>query len=1134
MKKDKFDNYSRNSEGELLEKLKSHILKNKQELLKEIKDDFKQNNINNLISNLETLFELQKFFSDQFPAIKHDYLENLKVLESLFFNKRKKLLQILKIKTPLPNIHENESSYNHLEVIINFFEKNNSSYYDKLKKPFQDVTLELEKFLRVAQSLIIKINLDEKFNINQIIQSIKTLNALSRLVDKIMNSNYISNDDTCCLRTYDDLLVEFSFKLSSYLNELHSFAYLKYDNNNKWESNFDNFYERLNSKLEFLNEIKLNLQPYLKAIFNFEDYESNFISSVKENLTNFNNKLYENFDILLNASSQNETLLNEFNTALYNLRSFNKLFYKKLANSAHLKIDSNEVIKGKLFKKFSEVMAQLSENVETKNIEDAASAFLKIKKMGNVLLLFKSEVDDALDSLLNKYINKNGFASVGRLAMALKEEPIGNVIVAEHKAFLSYHRSLFNKKTSNQKIDNVLNEIKGDLIDIDKLKEAYKSYEEKFQELIQKYLKPNLDLDGFISNLKIKINRIKPILGKHNKIDWENNIIDELPDLIAHLFSLWTLLNSNDFFNLNEKRFLFSAHPAQVIAIFRMLGLGFSDASNSKKTNQKNNFKKNFEINGLRNNLVEIGTGEGKSITLGITAATLALLGFDVKCVCYSSYLSNRDFTAFKLLFDRLNLTEFIKYGTFAMISEDVINENGNLRQLVENILLEKPINIDFNEQKNRPSVLLIDEVDVFFSKDFYGNRYNPISSLKDETITKLIEFIWKNKNGIAGLSLDVVQKSEEYTNCIRKFKKCTALIDKSINKIITDFLEFSTSNHNTEYKIIDDMIGYIYQDEYTFSTYKGYYTLYAYFLEHEYGKISKESLNKQIGLNISLGSYSYAEIPKTFNAILGVSGTLRSLNDAEIKVIRNEYDINYMTFMPSVYGRNNLVFNEMKDVLIENDTNHFKVISREIDNRIKGKIQGTKRAVLVVFENKAELNKFNNSDEFLPFKQNSSILSEEVNNVEKKVIITSATFSGKVTLLTKIFGRGTDFIVFDEIVSANGGVHVIHTFLSEELSEEIQIKGRAARQGEDGSYGMIIAKSSLEKFNIGKNLFDKPNELYDLLNNKRNIFSKQSYEKNIKYVSSIKEKHYKSAELINHIYKSDRSKINDYLLKAN
>ena len=47
------------------------------------------------------------------------------------------------------------------------------------------------------------------------------------------------------------------------------------------------------------------------------------------------------------------------------------------------------------------------------------------------------------------------------------------------------------------------------------------------------------------------------------------------------------------------------------------------------------------------------------------------------------------------------------------------------------------------------PRVLLIDEVDVFFSKDFYGNSYRPSLNLTEKTIGDLIWWIWKNrKNG--------------------------------------------------------------------------------------------------------------------------------------------------------------------------------------------------------------------------------------------------------------------------------------------------------------------------------------------------------------------------------------------------
>ena len=54
--------------------------------------------------------------------------------------------------------------------------------------------------------------------------------------------------------------------------------------------------------------------------------------------------------------------------------------------------------------------------------------------------------------------------------------------------------------------------------------------------------------------------------------------------------------------------------------------------------------------------------------------------------------------------------------------------------------------------------------------------------------------------------------------------------------------------------------------------------------------------------------------------------------------------------------------------------------------------------------------------------------------------MITKSTYAGQITLATRKFGRGTDFICKDPTVEENGGVHVIQTFLSEEMSEEVQI----------------------------------------------------------------------------------------------
>ncbi len=51
------------------------------------------------------------------------------------------------------------------------------------------------------------------------------------------------------------------------------------------------------------------------------------------------------------------------------------------------------------------------------------------------------------------------------------------------------------------------------------------------------------------------------------------------------------------------------------------------------------------------------------------------------------------------------------------------------------------------------------------------------------------------------------------------------------------------------------------------------------------------------------------------------------------------------------------------------------------------------------------------------------------------------------LTLMTREFGRGTDFKIYDKSVKRDdSGVTIIQTFLSQDINEEIQIKGRVAR----------------------------------------------------------------------------------------
>ncbi|CAF4261426.1 unnamed protein product, partial [Rotaria sp. Silwood2] len=260
---------------------------------------------------------------------------------------------------------------------------------------------------------------------------------------------------------------------------------------------------------------------------------------------------------------------------------------------------------------------------------------------------------------------------------------------------------------------------------------------------------------------------------------------------------------------------------------------------------------------------------------------------------------------------------------------------------------------------------------------------------------------------------------------------------------------------------------------------------------------------------------------------------------------------------MPSVYGKNNLKFIEKDDIMIENSDDYFNVIRKEIDNRLIGK-SSEKRAILGIFETKQKLKEFYGSKALEPIKESVVYLIEELSSEEKESLIKRATASGQITLLTRKFGRGTDFICYDQTVSANGGTHVIQTFLSEELSEEVQIKGRTARQGDHGSYSMILLDRDQEKFHIereniddfqrGKNLLnpttnnssdqfkatEKYDTIYDFLNDKCNNLFKTQYAENMKYVLKAKERHVAAQKFLSDLHSRNITSIKNFLVEEN
>ena len=49
-------------------------------------------------------------------------------------------------------------------------------------------------------------------------------------------------------------------------------------------------------------------------------------------------------------------------------------------------------------------------------------------------------------------------------------------------------------------------------------------------------------------------------------------------------------------------------------------------------------------------------------------------------------------------------------------------------------------------ESNGQKTILIIDEVDVFFDQSYYGSSYCPSISLKGRQVEEVLKFVWKSR----------------------------------------------------------------------------------------------------------------------------------------------------------------------------------------------------------------------------------------------------------------------------------------------------------------------------------------------------------------------------------------------------
>jgi len=299
-------------------------------------------------------------------------------------------------------------------------------------------------------------------------------------------------------------------------------------------------------------------------------------------------------------------------------------------------------------------------------------------------------------------------------------------------------------------------------------------------------------------------------------------------------------------------------------------------------------------------------------------------------------------------------------------------------------------------------------------------------------------------------------------------------LLDRAVREMDQAMRSYSAKKYDhtvSDGKILYKVAG---RDEYGPWSYM-YETNADYLAAFDHGEITEQQLSDGLALHVRCGEFSYAMLPSMFMHILGVTGTLEAtrLPPQMHNILREWVGIESFTYCPSMFPAQKRDWQPANPAYVQrakDEHEHYHLIVDEIDKRLMPttNMEG-QRSVLVFFRDEAEVEAFYKSPYFEKYRAGAKVLTERTaaSAYSRDNIITSATRQGQITLASRIFGRGTDFKINDPRMAMAGGMHVIQTFFSRDLAEEVQMMGRCARQGDLGSYSLVFLSKSQELFDL-------------------------------------------------------------------
>ncbi|QJD85194.1 preprotein translocase subunit SecA [Cohnella herbarum] len=438
--------------------------------------------------------------------------------------------------------------------------------------------------------------------------------------------------------------------------------------------------------------------------------------------------------------------------------------------------------------------------------------------------------------------------------------------------------------------------------------------------------------------------------------------------------------------------------------------------------------------------IAEMRTGEGKTLVGTLSVYLNALQGEGVHVITVNDYLAQRDSALMGQIYSFLGMTVGcnlhglsheekqaayacdITYGTNNEFGFDYLRDN---MVLYKEQMVQRPLHYAIIDEVDS---ILVDEARTPLIISGQAQKSTELYYAADRLVSRLTDtedFTVDIKLRSVALTEAGVTKVERAFNIENLFAHDNVTLNHHVNQALRARY---IMKRDVDYVVQEDEV--IIVDEFTGRLMAG--RRYSEGLHQAIE--AKEQLTVQ-NESMTLATITFQNYFRMYGKLAGMTGTAKT-EEEEFKRIYGLDVIQVPTNRP-------MIRNDIPDVVYKSENGKYRAVVEEIVRR-----HSTGQPVLVGTVS------IENSERISDMLKKKGVAHQVLNakyHAEEAAIISNAGQYNTVTIATNMAGRGTD-IHLGEGVAEVGGLHIMGTERHESRRIDNQLRGRAGRQGDQGS----------------------------------------------------------------------------------